>query len=247
MEDAEAGRLRQDALPRGRVELAASGGRAPAGSSNRGSAAGSGGSARRAGPPAPARRPVRRQVRSSLQDPFFRETVQHHQDVGLDGPRIGRIGLGPARRRSSATLRVPSTSLSTATALSSRSKVRSGASRTYLPRVSSWRSRTPRGRRGRSSAAIFDRRPPPPDRCGIRDEAGARRPRVRRDHAGGDVGEVQGVELGPEHVALERQRRHRLPLKFGRGRVLLDVVQGEIGIPRRLRRGACRNRPACPW
>src|SRR5215813_13504200 len=49
-----------------------------------------------------------------------------------------------------------------------------------------------------------------------------------------DVGVMQGIELCPQHAALEAHGVDDRDLHLGRGGVLLDELQGEVGVAVRL-------------
>src|SRR5262245_28497901 len=54
--------------------------------------------------------------------------------------------------------------------------------------------------------------------------------RAGRDQSWRHVGLMQRVELGPQDVALEANRRNHASLLLGRLRMALDVVEGEIRV-----------------
>ena len=56
--------------------------------------------------------------------------------------------------------------------------------------------------------------------------------------AGLDIGVVQRVLLGPQHVSFEDQRVHHVLLLVRPPGFALDVIEGEIGIAGRLRRSS---------
>src|ERR1700712_5100155 len=104
------------------------------------------------------------------------------------------------------TLRTPSQSCSTSTAISSGASTRSGARITQRCRVSSNFSLACRGKTGRlASLTLMLRLNAIVSPLARRGHEGA-----RRDVAV-DIGMIQRVELNPKHVGLEDQRiAHRL-------------------------------------
>src|SRR6478736_720932 len=126
------------------------------------------------------------------------------------------------------TLRSPSQSCKTSTAISSGASTRSGARITQTFRVSSNFSLACRGSFGRLVSLTLMLR-----------LAIAFSVRFRHEGAGWDVtvdiGMIERVELHPQHVGLEDQRvADRLALGLRR-RVLLDIVERKAGVARRLR------------
>src|ERR1700760_865383 len=132
----------------------------------------------------------------------------------------------------SATLRTPSQSFSTSTAISSGASTRSGARITQTCRVSSNFSLAWRGSTGRLVSLTWMLR--------LRADAIDRLPlalfgneRSRR-YMALDIGVVKGVELHPQNIGLEDQCiAHRLALGRGGG-MGLDIVQRKAGIAWRL-------------
>src|SRR5581483_4479983 len=128
----------------------------------------------------------------------------------------------------SPTLRLPSHSCRTATATASGVNTRSGARITQRPRTASWRSLTCRASTGREVCAMIVREAPVPlmpvPSRSLRSEG------TWRDQARRNVGMVEGVELCPQHVALEAHGIDDGSLLRRRRRMDLDVVEGEVGI-----------------
>src|SRR5258705_1356140 len=130
-----------------------------------------------------------------------------------------------------ATLRTPSQSCSTSTAISSGASTRSGGRMTQPCRVSSNFSLACRGNTGRlASLTLMLRLREPaiglPSGC-----LGNKRP---RRHMPIYIGMIQRVELNPKHIGLEQQRiADRFALRR-RLRVLLDELECEVGVARRL-------------
>src|SRR5437868_10957617 len=133
------------------------------------------------------------------------------------------------------TLRTPSQSFSTSTAIASGASTRSGARITQTCRVSSNFNFACRGSTGRlvsltlmlRGAAIASALN---SRSLVRRSL-ARRSLARLGHEGArrymaiDIGMVKGIELDPQHVGLEDQRvAHRFALARGPG-MLLDVFE----------------------
>src|SRR6185436_14632734 len=113
-------------------------------------------------------------------------------------------------------LALPSTSCRISTACSSGSISRSGAIMIQRCRVSSKRKTMCGASRSTLAARTMRRAPVIPARS-LWDEG------ARRDHAGVDIGEIERVELAPQHVALEAQRRQHLLLVGAGLRLGLDV------------------------
>src|SRR5215468_5042798 len=133
----------------------------------------------------------------------------------------------------SPTLRTPSQSCRTSTAISSGASTRSGARITQTFRVSSYFSLACRGSTGRLASLTLIWRGPaigsPSSRLG---HEGARR------NMAIDIGVIERVELHPQDVGLEDQRiADSRPLVL-RPCMFLDIVEREIGIARRLRQAA---------
>ena len=227
LQHAERRRLVEDAAPTGGVELRAPA-RAPAGSSNRGIAAGSDGcsSARRASGASSSgigrRPPCRRDpgaCRGHRSRRFRRRIVFGRQRL-CDGPDRGDAIAA----------------LSTATAMSSGIRTRSGAWMIHCLRASLNCKRTFGLRRGIAApssarwAAGASAHAATPRRAGRR----------RRDQAGGDIGVIERVELRPQHIAFELERRPAPAAALGGPRLALDVVEREIGVARRLGRRALK-------
>ena len=168
--------------------------RARPGWSNRGSAADSDASARPAGPGAG-------QSAGIGQASLVREILQHRGDVAGDHLARRVVASRPARRRCASTLALPSTSCRISTACSSGSISRSGAIMIQRCRVSSKR-KTMCGARRQDARAVDHETLA----CHFGHEGAG------RDQAGIDIGEIERIELGPQHVALEAQRRQHLLL-----------------------------------
>src|SRR6202012_5804346 len=130
----------------------------------------------------------------------------------------------------SPTLRIPSQSCSTSTAISSGASTRSGARITHTCRVSSNFSLACRGRTVRlASLTVMWRVPAMISTFGHK---GAGR------NVAVDIGVIERVELHPQHAGLEDQRvADRLALFLRRG-MFLDIFQREAGIARRLLQAA---------
>src|SRR5262245_60607703 len=121
------------------------------------------------------------------------------------------------------TLALPSRSCRISTACSSGSNSRSGASMTQHCRASSKRNTTCGATRRTLWAETISL-----------SMASARHERAGRDQPGLDIGEIERIELCPQHVTLEVERvQHRLLLGPG-ARVLLDVGQCKVHVLRRL-------------
>src|SRR5437016_2606373 len=141
------------------------------------------------------------------------------------------------------TLRTPSQSFSTSTAISSGASTRSGARITQTCRVSSNFNFACRGSTGRLVSLTLMLRGPA-IASALTSRSLARRSLARLGHEGArrymaiDIGMVKGIELDPQHVGLEDQRvAHRFALGRGPG-MLLDVFEREAGIARRLLQAA---------
>ena len=162
----------------------------------------------------------------------------------------GAPNRSASRAAIAATSRAPSTSARMAWPISSSRIARSGASSVQVPRTRSQCSRTPRGSTGRPLSAIIPPPSPAAPRRAPRRPAGCAPARRRL---------LQRVELRPEHVGLEGERRRRgvLPLRGvgmvehpgePEGHVLRRLLEpvAEVGEARLVGEGVVPQQPLDP-
>src|SRR6185437_12533112 len=150
--------------------------------------------------------------------------------ISVTSPAIssrGALNFAASASTIVSTFALPSTSFRISTACSSGSISRSGAIMIQRCRVSSKR-KTMCGASVKTLALTTMRRSPVISARSLWNESAG------RNQARIDIGEIERIELGPQHVALEAQRRQHFLLVGARLRLGLHVAQREVDILRRL-------------